>query len=272
MPELPEVENVKRSLIELGAVGQKIARVELRRSGLRVKFPRGLAQQLLGQSVLAVHRRAKYLLIETNKFYLLSHLGMTGSWRAMTGDEYEKHDHAVLHFESGLRLVFNDPRRFGVLDFFLKEKLAQSRWLKHLGIEPLADGFNGGYLFSLSRRVKAPIKAFLMDQRRVVGVGNIYASEALFGAAIKPTRLAGKITSKEADALAVCVREILARAIEAGGSTIRDYRNSNGEEGRFQAQFVVYDRSGEPCVKCATKLRSKFITGRNTFWCPKCQR
>jgi formamidopyrimidine-DNA glycosylase len=272
MPELPEVENVKLSLIDLGSIGQRFDKIELRREGLRVPFPRGISARLRGQTVRAIHRRAKFLLIETEKFYLLNHLGMTGSWRSLRAHEFVKHDHLVMHFASGLKLVFNDPRRFGLVDLIPHDELAANRWLKHLGIEPLDDEFTGDFLFKHSRRVKAPIKAFLMDQRRIVGVGNIYASEALFKAGVRPTRAAGKITRSEAEVLVECVRVILRRAISAGGSTIRDYRNSQGEQGQFQAQFAVYDRAGEACVTCGAKIRSQFIAGRNTFWCPKCQR
>lgn len=272
MPELPEVENAKLSLIDLGSLGQRFVKIELRRQGLRTPFPRDLSKRLLGQTVQAIHRRAKYLLIETEKFFVLSHLGMTGSWRDLQHPEFQKHDHVVLHFVSGLRLVFNDPRRFGLLDLIAKNDLAKNRWLKHLGVEPLGEEFTGEYLFALTRKVKAPIKAFIMDQRRVVGVGNIYASEALYAAGIKPTRAAGKITRAEAEKLVADIRQILQRAIAAGGSTIKDYRNSRGEEGRFQTQFLVYDRAGEPCVQCGRPLRAKMIAGRNTFWCTQCQR
>ncbi len=271
MPELPEVENVKIGLIDLGSIGQAFAKIEFLRAGLRTPFPKKAAKTLEGQSVRAIHRRAKYLLFETEEFYLLSHLGMTGSWRSDEGERL-KHDHVIMHFRSGLRLVFHDPRRFGVLDIFKKSELTKNKWLKNLGAEPLEETFTGEYIFSKSRKVTASIKSFLMDQRRIVGVGNIYASEALFCAKIKPTRQAGKITRDEAGLLAGCVREILLRAIKAGGSTIRDYRNSNGDEGSFQTQFMVYDRAGEPCVRCGTKLKSKTIVGRNTFWCPQCQR
>jgi len=271
MPELPEVENVKRSLTSQGYVGQRFSKVELLRGDLRVPFPRDIGKRLKGQSLTAIHRRAKYLLFETEKYFVLSHLGMTGSWRSF--DQLEKHDHIILHFVSGYKLVFNDPRRFGLLDMISKPDLAKSRWLKHLGVEPLAEEFSGEYVFTKTRKLKAPIKAWLMDQRRVVGVGNIYASEALFAAKIKPTRPAGKITRAEADLLVQEIRRILEEAIRLGGSTIRDYRNSEGAQGNFQSRFVVYDREGQPCVRGdGGVIRAKMIAGRNTYWCPKCQR
>lgn len=271
MPELPEVENVRISLEKQGLVGQEVRKVELLREDLRVPFPKGLSGKLKGQRLSAIRRRAKYLIFETEKYSLLSHLGMTGSWRPF--DKREKHDHVILHFVSGLRLVFNDPRRFGLLDMFERETLAKSRWLKHLGVEPLESEFNANYIFTRTRKLKAPIKAWLMDQRRVVGVGNIYASEALFAAKIKPTRAAGKVTRAESEELVTHIRRILLAAIAAGGSTIRDYRNAEGAAGSFQDRFLVYDHAGAVCPSCKqSKISSKMIAGRNTYWCRKCQR
>jgi formamidopyrimidine-DNA glycosylase len=272
MPELPEVENVRVSLRRLGIEGQHVNRVELKRAGLRKPFPAKLDSRLRGQKLTGIRRRAKYLLFETEDYFLISHLGMTGAWRVLGEEPLQKHDHAILHFESGLKLVFNDPRRFGVLDLVEKAKLERNRWFKHLGIEPLEEQFSGEFLFTHTRRLKGPLKGFLMDQRRVVGVGNIYASEALFAAGIKPKRASGRLTRDEADALASHVRRILTEAIDAGGSTIRDYRNSEGVSGSFQQRFKVYDRAGEECPRCGGTIKSAFIAGRNTYWCPKCQR
>ncbi len=270
MPELPEVENVKLGLESLGTVGQTLAQIELLSAGLRVPFPRHLQRRLKGQSLLGISRRAKYLLLETEQYYLISHLGMTGSWRSF--QQPKKHDHVILHFESGFKLVFNDPRRFGVLDLVVKSQLQQSRWLEHLGIEPLAKEFDGDYIFQRTRNKTAAIKGFLMDQRHVVGVGNIYASEALFAAGVRPTRAAGKISRSEAILLAKNIQTILHAAIVAGGSTIRDYRDARGASGTFQQRFSVYARAGEKCLKCGTVVRAKTVAGRNTFWCMKCQR
>lgn len=271
MPELPEVENVKLSLKGLGAVGQVFERIEFLRKNLRTALKPEITRKLPGQSVIDIVRRAKFLLIETEDFILLNHLGMTGSWRTATAAE-EKHDHVVLHFQSGLKLIYNDPRRFGLLELLPKAAMSKNRWLKNLGIEPLDGAFDADFLFARTRGRKAPLKSFIMDQRQVVGVGNIYASEALFRAGVKPLRQAGKLTREESSRLVNSVREILEQAIAAGGSTISDYRNSRGEEGSFQQRFAVYDRSAEPCLKCGTSIRSRFIAGRNTFWCPKCQR
>lgn len=276
MPELPEVENVKLSLRSLGAVGQTFARVELLRKDLRTPLKKELASKLPGQKILSLERRAKYLLFETRDYSLLSHLGMTGSWRSHQGDlhrdEIQKHDHVIWYFDSGLKLIYNDPRRFGIMELIDKRKRPTWRWLKHLGVEPLSEEFNGDLLYRLTRKRKAPIKGFLMDQRHVVGVGNIYASEALFAAKIKPLRAAGRVTKSESDEIVKSIREILQRAIAAGGSTISDYRNSYGESGAFQNHFSVYDRSKAPCFVCGKAIRSQVIAGRNTFWCPRCQR
>ncbi|MBX3022797.1 MAG: bifunctional DNA-formamidopyrimidine glycosylase/DNA-(apurinic or apyrimidinic site) lyase [Bdellovibrionales bacterium] len=271
MPELPEVENVKLSLEKIGTVGQVFEKVEFRRANLRTPLKKELTRKLLGQTVRKVERRAKFLLFETDDFVIINHLGMTGSWRPVTrAADFEKHDHVVFHFTSGLKLIYNDPRRFGLLEMI--KSTGTSPWLKNLGVEPLAPAFTGEALFAASRKIKAPLKSFIMDQKRVVGVGNIYASEALFRARLKPTRPAAKLTRVEADRLVECIRTILTAAIGAGGSTIRDYRNSEGEEGSFQAHHLVYDRAGKPCVQCGAPVKSKFLAGRNTYWCAKCQR
>lgn len=276
MPELPEVENVKLSLHSLGVVGQTFSRVELLRKDLRTPLKAELSKKLPGQNILSIERRAKYLLFESQDFVILSHLGMTGSWRSIQGeihpDEIQKHDHVIFHFESGLKLIYTDPRRFGILEMIPKAKQTSSRWLKHLGVEPLTENFNSDFLFQITRKRKAPIKGFLMDQRNVVGVGNIYASEALFSAKIKPLRAAGKVTKNETEEIVKSIQAILQKAIAAGGSTISDYRNSFGESGGFQKSFSVYDRFKAPCPNCGAPIKSKVIAGRNTFWCAKCQR
>ncbi len=273
MPELPEVENVKLSLENQGLHGETFASVTLLRANLRTRLRPELRTRLPGQSVRVLERRAKYLLWHTDDYTLISHLGMTGSWRFIpNGEEREKHDHILLRFKSGKTLVFNDPRRFGIFELVPRAEVYGCRWLKHLGCEPLSKDFDSEYLFELSRKRKTPIKALIMDQRHVVGVGNIYASEALHRARVSPCRLAGKITRREAGLIVDSIRTVLSVAIQAGGSTIRDYRNSKGEGGRFQSQFFVYDRLGEACAVCGQNIRSKFISGRNTFWCPQCQR
>lgn len=272
MPELPEVENVTRSLLQIGLQGQEFREVKLRAKALRTPLKRTLIRSLPGERVLGIHRRAKFILFDTERFTLVNHLGMTGSWRVLQkGEAFGKHDHAVFVFRSGLELVYNDPRRFGLLEMVDREQTFEHPWLRSLGIEPFDDIFDGEFLFKASRHVKAPIKNFIMDQRRLVGVGNIYASEALFLSGVKPSRPAGRLKTEEARRLAFAIRDVLKRAIDSGGSTIRDYRNSHGESGRFQDLFQVYGRAGELCVRCKTPIRSKFFAGRNTFWCMKCQ-
>ncbi len=273
MPELPEVENVKLSLQSQGLVGQRFQKIELLRKNLRTPLRAELTRKLPGQIVRDVSRRAKFLLFETESYVLLSHLGMTGSWRIVVGEVTAlKHDHVIIHFESGLKFVYNDPRRFGVLELITKDQLLANRWLKNLGVEPLSDQFTEELLFLGTRKRKAPIKGFLMDQKNVVGVGNIYASEALFMARVAPTRPAGRLKKTEAEKLVACIREVLHAAIAAGGSTISDYKNSKGEAGSFQNRFSVYDRKAAPCVTCGEPIRARVIAGRNTFWCRKCQR
>jgi formamidopyrimidine-DNA glycosylase len=273
MPELPEVENVTRSLLQIGLRGQEFREVKLRAKSLRTPLRRTLIQNLPGEKLLGIQRRAKFILFSTERFSLVNHLGMTGSWRVRrNGEELGKHDHVIFAFRSGLELVYNDPRRFGLLEMVDRAQTFKHPWLKSLGVEPFDDVFDGEFLFKASRHVKAPIKNFIMDQRRLVGVGNIYASEALFLSGIKPSRPAGRLKLEEAVSLASAIRDILKRAIESGGSTIRDYRNSHGESGRFQDLFQVYGRTDEPCVNCKSPIRSKFLAGRNTYWCVKCQR
>lgn len=273
MPELPEVENVRLSLLSQGAVGERFTEIELRRKNLRTPLKADLVRKLPGQTVLSISRRAKFLLIETEDYFLLSHLGMTGAWRLETAEiEPHKHDHVILSFESGRKYVYSDPRRFGVLELVAKTGIAANKWLKNLGVEPLSESFTTELLFELTRKRKAPIKGVLMDQRHVVGVGNIYASEALFAARVSPRRPAGRLRRADAEKLVNAIRSILTAAIAAGGSTISDYRNSKGESGSFQDRFLVYDREAAPCPGCGSPIRSRVIAGRSTFWCPKCQR
>jgi formamidopyrimidine-DNA glycosylase len=271
VPELPEVETVRRGLARLLGREAVVRRVELMRADLRVAIPPALGHRLDGQRITAVERRAKYLLFRTPAATMLCHLGMTGTWRlAPPGDE-RAHDHCYLHLADGRRLAFRDPRRFGMLG--LIEPGGSHPSLDELGPEPLeARAFDADYLAAACRGRRSPIKALIMDQRVVVGVGNIYAQEALFRARIRPQKKAGAL---ERDALAVLVREIravLTEAIAAGGSTISDFRQAGGDGGYFQHDFQVYDRGGQPCVRCQTILKSGAVGGRGTVWCPKCQR
>jgi formamidopyrimidine-DNA glycosylase len=271
VPELPEVETVRAGLERLLGPEAVIARIELMRGDLRTKIPAALGHRLDGQRIVAVKRRAKYLLFETPAGTLLCHLGMTGTWRlAPPGDE-RPHDHCYLHLADGRRLAFRDPRRFGMLG--LIEPGATHPSLTELGPEPLdAKAFTADSLAGICRGRKAPIKALIMDQRVVVGVGNIYAQEALFRAGILPRKKAGSLKREAIAALVREIRAVLREAIAAGGSTISDFRQAGGDGGYFQHRFRVYDRGGQPCMKCKAPLKSGVVGGRGTVWCAKCQR
>ncbi|MCM2280949.1 MAG: bifunctional DNA-formamidopyrimidine glycosylase/DNA-(apurinic or apyrimidinic site) lyase [Bdellovibrionaceae bacterium] len=272
IPELPEVETVRRDLEALLGPSAVIRRVRLMRPDLRFPIPPTLPRKVARQRVLAVRRRAKYLLIETPAGILLSHLGMTGTWREVRPGERDRHDHVLLELEDGRWFAYRDPRRFGILDWIEPGMESQHKLLRHLGPEPFTDTWNGEYLWRKSRRRLVAIKVFLMDQKIVVGVGNIYASEALFRAGIRPTRAAGRLTRAECDRLTVAVRDLLKESILAGGSTISDFHGAGGADGDFQKTFRVYDREGEPCLQCRAPIRAKTLGGRSTFWCSKCQR
>ncbi len=274
MPELPEVEIVKQSLQKILTPEIEILRAEVRRKDIRFKIPKNLPEKLNHQRVRQIRRRAKYLLFEMDSGTLLNHLGMTGSWRLLLEDEeLGIHDHFCLHLSDKRNLVFCDPRRFGMLDFLEKGKEDESARLKHLGPEPLNEKeFSAEYLFQSSRKRRTPIKTFIMNQKIVVGVGNIYASEALFLAKINPLKKASRISKIEASRLREAIFNILQIAIKLGGSTIRDFVSGDGNYGNFQNQFAVYSRGSLPCKICQTRLKSKVITGRSSFWCPKCQR
>lgn len=267
MPELPEVETVRRGLSDLLVLQPKLEKIELRRPDLRFKIPLKKLKNLEGEKILQVGRRAKYLWFETTRGYLISHLGMTGTWRVFDG-EMGPHDHVILHFAKKLSLVYRDPRRFGFVDFSHDLK---SGFFAKMGPEPFASEFNAEYLRSKFKGKSAPIKNTLMDQRVVVGVGNIYASEILFEAQIRPQRASGRVTLAELHRVVKKTQQVLGRAIEAGGSTLQDFAHTNGNSGNFQNEFRVYARGEEDCLICKHKIRSKVMAGRSTFWCPGCQ-
>jgi formamidopyrimidine-DNA glycosylase len=273
MPELPEVETVRAGLARLLGRRARIARVELTRGDLRAPIPRDLPTRLAGQPIRAVRRRAKYLLFETPAATLLCHLGMTGTWRlAPQGDE-RAHDHCYLHLADGRRLAFRDPRRFGLLDLVEPGGEGGHRCLAGLGPEPLdAAAFTIAHLAGCCRARRSAIKPVIMDQAVVVGVGNIYAQEALFRAGIRPTRAAGRVKRSELAALIGHIQEVLTAAIAAGGSTISDFRQAGGDGGYFQHDFRVYGRGGEACQRCGATLASGVVGGRGTTWCRRCQR
>ena len=271
MPELPEVEVVKRGLAEILRDGPQIERVELLRSNLREPIPGDKLQTLIGARVLSLERRAKYIIIWTEKGGILSHLGMTGTWRvAPLGDE-RLHDHVYLYFSGNLRLAYRDPRRFGILDFIPKASISHAK-LKNLGPEPLAEDFNADGLRIQLKNKNVPIKVAIMDQKIVVGVGNIYASEALFGAKIRPSTPARRVSLKRLEKLVGEIRKVLLLSIKKGGSSISDFAQASGEKGYFQKTFKVYGREGKPCGSCGTQIRAQVLGGRSTFWCPRCQK
>jgi formamidopyrimidine-DNA glycosylase len=275
MPELPEVETVRRGLA-LKMTGRHIRHAELRRSDLRRPFPSGLAKRLDGARIGALSRRGKYILVELDADgLLLLHLGMSGRITAGNGDVPEaRHDHVVLTLDDGTVVRFNDPRRFGLLDYLRRGEEASHPLLAGLGPEPLGPGFDGAYLTAALNGKMTPIKSALLDQRIVAGLGNIYACEALYRARLSPRRLAATVAGGRAERLAAAVRAVLSEAIEAGGSSLRDYVQADGELGYFQHQWAVYGREGEPCPGCDCALRVSRIVqaGRSTFFCAKRQR
>ena len=277
MPELPEVETVARGLAR-GVAGRRVVRMQLNRTDLRTKLPPGLAARVEGQRIARVARRAKYLLFHLESGgVLLAHLGMSG--RMVLGGngtgEERKHDHVVITFDDGTVLRFNDARRFGSLDYAESEEalLAHPR-LAHLGPEPLGNEFSGPVLAAALAGKATPIKAALLDQRVVAGLGNIYVCESLYWAGVSPRRLAGTVGGARAERLAHAIRDVLERAIEAGGSSLRDYVQASGELGYFQHHWAVYGKDGEPCPECdcGKAIRRIVQGGRSTFYCAKRQR
>jgi formamidopyrimidine-DNA glycosylase len=275
MPELPEVETVRRGLA-VKMSGRRIARAELRRPDLRRPFPAALAARLEGARIGALGRRGKYILIELDTDgLLLLHLGMSGRVTASSAALPDTpHDHVVLTLDDGTVIRFNDPRRFGLLDYIKRSEADRHPLLAALGPEPLEAGFNGAYLAAALAGKMTPIKSALLDQRIVAGLGNIYVCEALFRAGISPRRLAGSIGRGRADRLVAGIRSVLDEAIAAGGSSLRDYVQADGELGYFQHRFAVYAREGEPCPGCGCGggVRRIVQAGRSTFFCAKRQR
>lgn len=270
MPELPEVETTRRG-VEPWSLGQQVVAVDVRERRLRWPIPPDLAQCLQGQYIEAVERRAKYLLFHTAAGSLLVHLGMSGSLRVIRdASPPMRHDHVDIRFGSGDCLRFNDPRRFGCMLWLQPGE--QHPLLQHLGPEPLSPGFSGALLYRLSRGRRAPVKTFLMDGRIVVGVGNIYANEALFLAGIRPDRPAGRIAVARYEVLAGHVRQVLSSAITQGGTTLRDFVGGDGKPGYFAQQLLVYGRGGQACKRCNRPLREVRLAQRATVYCVACQR
>ena len=283
MPELPEVETVRRGLVP-AMEGAVIARVDVNRPDLRWPFPERMAERLEGARVDRLGRRSKYILADLSTGEtLIIHLGMSGRI-LISGDPLgqfhhdhpaaEKHDHVVIHMQNGARVTFNDPRRFGAMDLAPTESVEGHMLLKKLGPEPLGNAFDERYLVGALGGRRTPIKSALLDQRVVAGLGNIYVCEVLFRAGISPMRQAGRISAARVAGLVPLIRDVLNEAIEAGGSSLKDYRHTDGELGYFQHTFRVYDRQGTPCQTpdCTGKIARIVQSGRSSFYCPRCQR
>lgn len=273
MPELPEVEVVKEGLKKVLQPGITIQNIEFRRKDLRSPLPLRLKSKIIGREILSIERRAKYILWDLAEVLIVSHLGMTGTWRvAKPNEKPAAHDHVIITLSNGKILFYNDPRRFGVFDIIPKASLGSDKRFKDLGPEPFSEQFAMEYFWQYSRKKQTSIKAFIMDQRFVVGVGNIYASEALFMSAINPQVAAGRLTREQVARLIESLQAVLKQSIESGGSSISDYKGVNDEAGSYQDNHLVYGREGEACPKCSHPIRSKVIAGRSTFWCVKCQK
>ena len=268
MPELPEVETTARGIAPF-LIGQKFVSVRVNQPSLRWPIPSDFSQRLLNEVCVSVTRRAKYLLIETETTKILSHLGMSGSFRLVDSKTPLKlHDHVQILVGS-LELRYHDPRRFGCLLWADSERAR--RLIDNLGPEPLSDAFCGEWMYLQSKRRKVAVKSFIMTNSVVVGVGNIYASESLFLAGIHPSRPANRISRARYNNLAIQVKKVLSCAIEAGGTTLRDFVNGQGEPGYFQQTLTVYGRAGDPCKRCCHAIGNRMISGRNSFFCPRCQ-
>jgi formamidopyrimidine-DNA glycosylase len=293
MPELPEVETVRRGL-EPAMVGARLTKVEQRRPDLRFPFPARFAERLEGRTVTAIGRRAKYLLADLSSGeVLIMHLGMSGRFvvtrdgaTEMPGEFHHRHgegnahDHVVLHLSNGTRVTYNDARRFGFMDLVPRAEIETCRHFAGMGIEPLGNALSGETIAALFRNRHTALKAALLDQRLIAGLGNIYVCEALFRAGLHPQAPAGSLatgTGRPKDAahrLAAIIRDVLTEAVEAGGSTLRDHARVNGDLGYFQHAFRVYDRKGEACVTegCGGTVSRIVQAGRSTFYCPRCQK
>ena len=270
MPELPEVETTRRGLLP-HVIGREIARVEVREPRLRWPVAKQLPRALARMRIDSLERRGKYLLFGTEAGTLLVHLGMSGSLRYLAAPAPPgTHDHIDVHFDGGGALRFNDPRRFG--SFMLTTAPSAHPLLRNLGPEPLGDEFDADYLWHASRNRRVAIKQHVMNGRIVVGVGNIYASEALFRAGIHPRRLAGRISRARFEPLVSSIRDVLRDAIDEGGTTLRNFVGGDGKPGYFGGSLRVYDRDGSPCVNCGTAIERRVLGQRATFYCPRCQR
>src|SRR6476646_1946310 len=291
MPELPEVETVRTGLAPV-LEGHAFTYVEIRRGDLRIPFPNDFVRRLTGRNVTRLWRRAKYLMAELDSGEtFVIHLGMSGRIAVFADSKQQKlgtfvypalpadaglgkHDHVVMHTSAPARIVFTDHRRFGLMTLIDTLKLDEHRLFDGLGVEPLSKAFDAGYLEAALKGKKTPIKSALLDQRVIAGLGNIYVCEALYRAHVSPKRLAMKVSPEQAKRLLPAIKAVLREAIKAGGSSLRDHRQTSGELGYFQKSFAVYDREGEKCQTAGCKgiVRRFTQNGRSTFWCPKCQK
>ena len=283
MPELPEVETVIRGLAPV-IEGQKITKAAVNRPDLRWPFPENMAARLEGQCILKLRRRSKYILADlSSKETLLIHLGMSGRI-LISGNPLgrhvhqnrspEKHDHVVLDFLNEARITFNDPRRFGAMDLFDTASESSNKFLAHLGPEPLGDQFDHETFVKNIKKRRSPIKSVLLDQRIIAGLGNIYVCETLFRAGISPKKTADKISLVRLKNLSPNIKDVLTEAIDAGGSTLRDFKHTDGKLGYFQYNFDVYGREGKPCSRpaCLGHIKRFVQSGRSSFYCPRCQK
>lgn len=271
MPELPEVETTRRG-IQPHILGQRIAAVTVRNPRLRWPIPADLAGCLCGSRVESATRRGKYILLDCGSGHLILHLGMSGSLRILPEDTAPStHDHVDIAFANGKLLRLRDPRRFGAV-LWTDTSPSQHTLLRNLGPEPLEQEFDASYLYRCSRGRKAAVKTFIMDGRVVVGVGNIYANEALFRAGIRPDRGAGRISAARYEGLVGAIKTVLGEACEQGGTTLRDFVNDEGKPGYFSQRLQVYGRGGEPCISCKASLRETRLGQRSTVFCGQCQR
>ena len=287
MPELPEVETVVQGLLTV-ITGKLIKTVTINRPNLRWPFPKGMKERLEGNVVLNVNRRSKYILVELSLGEtMIMHLGMSGRVLIHQGKaqnnhenfyfnqpEIEKHDHVIFDFEEGIRVVYNDPRRFGAIDVCNSMELSTHKMISNLGIEPLSNQFNADFLIEKFKGSKTTIKAALLNQRHVCGLGNIYVCEALWRSGISPLKLAGQIKINKIEFLTTAIRKVLLEAISSGGSSLKDFKNTEGTLGYFQHNFNVYDSEGNSCktVGCCETIKKIVQAGRSTFFCNNCQR
>lgn len=271
MPELPEVQTTVSGL-QRYAQSQTITHVTFNRENIRYPLDTAWIAHIEKQSIIRISRRAKLIVMQLSKGYLLWHLGMTGSLRVSDNGEVRRlHDHIEMTLSGGNILRFHDPRRFGYLKWFANQAALRDS-IAHYGVEPLSDDFSGKWLYHYSRGKKQAVKNVIMNQAVVVGVGNIYACEALFLSGIRPQTPCGRISQARYDRLVAAIKKVLQRAIALGGTTLRDFENADAKPGYFQQSLLVYGREGEPCRQCQSLITAVKLGGRNSFYCPKCQR